>query len=257
MEFQQIQLEIKDYIAVVTMNNPPVNATTPRMQEELTYCFDMFSDRDDVRVAIITAAGKMFCGGLDLKVRASTVPEPGQSWATRRAWRECTYSMMECKKPVIAAINGPALGAGIGIASSCDILVASTLAEMRLPEINVGLLGGAKRSMRLFGHSKVRRMMFCGTPVKADELKQLGVVESVVAPEKLMEEAMSIAREIASKSPIAIKLAKIGVNAIEEMSVRDGYRFEQDMTAELGRYEDSKEAMRAFVEKRPAVFKGR
>ena len=257
MELQQITLEVADYVAVVTMNNPPVNATNARMQEELTWCFDSFSDRDDVRVAVLTGAGKLFCGGVDLKAKAGATPAPGDQWASRRAWRECTYSMMECKKPVIAAINGPALGAGIGMAASCDILIASTLAQMGLPEINVGLLGGAKRTMRLFGHSKVRRMMFTGYRVKADELKELGVVECVVPPEELMNTAMDMAREIAGKSPIAIKLAKMAINTIEDMSVRDGYRFEQDMTAELGRYEDSKEAMRAFVEKRPPKFTGK
>ena len=257
MDFQQIKVDIKDYIAVVTMANPPVNAMSLQMQAELTRAFDSFSDRDDVRVAVITGSGKMFCAGADLKRKTGHVPEPGDQWADRRSWRECTYSIMECKKPVICAINGPALGAGLGLVASCDILIASTTAELRLPEINVGLLGGARRSMRLFGHSKVRRMMFTGRGVKAAELEKLGVVEEVVPPEQLMDTAMEIAREIAAKSPIAIKLAKIGVNAIEEMSVRDGYRFEQDMTAELGRYEDSKEAMRAFVEKRPAVFKGR
>jgi enoyl-CoA hydratase len=93
--------------------------------------------------------------------------------------------------------------------------------------------------------------------VKAPELKELGVVECVVPPEELMNTAMGIAREIAGKSPVAIKLAKIAVNTIEDMSVRDGYRFEQDMTDELGRYDDSKEAIRAFMEKRPPKFTGK
>ena len=218
--------------------------------------FDSFNDRDDVRVAVLTGSGKMFSAGADLKHK-NKERQPGDSWAEKRSWRECTYSVMECKKPVICAINGPALGAGLGMVASCDILVASTTAELRLPEIGVGLLGGARRSMRLFGHSKVRRMMFTGRGVKAAELEKLGVVEAVVPPEQLMAAAMEIAVEIATKSPIAMKLAKQAVNAIEHMSVRDGYRFEQDMTADLGKYEDSKEAMRAFVEKRPAVFKGR
>lgn len=256
MEFQDIQVEVKDYIAVVTMANAPVNAMSLRMQAEITRAFDSFNDRDDVRVAILTGSGKMFSAGADLKHK-NKERQPGDAWAEKRSWRECTYSVMECKRPVICAINGPALGAGLGMVASCDILIASTTAELRLPEIGVGLLGGARRSMRLFGHSKVRRMMFTGRGVKAAELEKLGVVEAVVPPEQLMEAAMEIAVEIATKSPIAMKLAKQAVNAIEHMSVRDGYRFEQDMTADLGKYEDSKEAMRAFVEKRPAVFKGR
>jgi enoyl-CoA hydratase/carnithine racemase len=163
---------------------------------------------------------------------------------------------LECKKPVIGAINGAALGAGLAIAASCDILVASESASLGLPEIDVGLLGGGRHTMRLFGCSRTRRMMFTGYRVPADECYRLGVVESVVPPDQLMEAAMVLAREIAAKSPIAIQLAKTSLNAIEEMSLRDGYRFEQNMTVELGKSEDSKEAMRAFSEKRPPVFTG-
>jgi len=257
MELQGITLEVKDFVAVVTLANPPVNALSLRMQADLTRVFDSFNDREDVRVAVLTAEGQTFSAGADLKARTGRTLEAGERWGQRRLWRECTYSIMECKRPVIVAINGPALGGGAALVASCDILVASTNAEIRLPEINVGLLGGARRSMRLFGHSKVRRMMFTGRGVKSTELEKLGVVEQVVAPEQLLATAMEIALEIASKSPIAIKLAKQAVNTIEEMSVRDGYRFEQDLTAELGRYEDSREAMRAFVEKRAPKFTGR
>lgn len=111
--------------------------------------------------------------------------------------------------------------------------------------------------MRLFGHSLTRRMMFTGYRVPADELYRLGVVESVEPSEKLLEAAQTMAADIASKSPIAMTLAKHALNTIEEMSLRDGYRFEQSMTGELGKYEDSKEAMRAFAEKRSPVFKGK
>ena len=111
--------------------------------------------------------------------------------------------------------------------------------------------------MRLFGHSLTRRMMFTGYRVPGPELYRLGIVEACVPQEELMDVAMELASEIASKSPIATSLAKHALNTIEEMSLRDGYRFEQNMTAELGNYEDSKEAMLAFAEKRPPVFKGR
>ena len=208
MEFELLKVTIQNYIALVELANPPVNAMSLKLQAELTRCFDSFSDRDEVRVAVLTGQGKMFSAGADLKHKLGKVPEPGDRWAEKRSWRECTYSVMECKKPVICAINGPALGAGLGMVASCDILIASTAAELRLPEIGVGLLGGARRSMRLFGHSKVRRMMFTGRGVKAEELEKLGVVEAVVPPETLIDAAMEIAREIASKSPIAMKLAK-------------------------------------------------
>jgi enoyl-CoA hydratase len=118
-------------------------------------------------------------------------------------------------------------------------------------------LGGGRHAMRLFGHSKARRLMFTGQRLAGAELYRLGVVEECVPAEKLMETARTLAAEIAGKSPIAMKLAKHAMNAVEFMTLRDGYRFEQNMTAELSKYEDSREAMRAFVEKRPPVFRGR
>jgi len=252
-----VDVEIADFVATVTLNSPPVNACSPALMSELTLAFDRLSDRDDVRAVVLAANGKVFCAGADIKARAGLVPQAGDHWQGSRLARETFYSIMECKKPVVAAIQGPALGAGLGIAASADILIAGEAGSLGLPEINVGLLGGGRHAMRLFGHSLTRRMMFTGYRVPASELYRLGVVEQVVPTEETLDAAKAMAADIASKSPIAMMLAKHALNAIEEMSLRDGYRFEQSMTGELGKYEDSKEAMKAFAEKRAPVFKGR
>lgn len=241
-------------VALVTMNQPPVNALSAILRSELTETFDAITDRSDVRVAVLTGAGKVFCAGADIKARQTRTGAAGEAWAHSRAGRECFHSIAECGKPVIAALNGAALGAGLAIAASCDILVASERAVLGLPEIDVGLLGGGRHAMRLFGHSRTRRMMFTGMRVDGAELYRLGIVEACVAPDALMDEAMSLARNIASKSPEAIRLAKHALNTIEEMSLRDGYRFEQNMTHALSSHPDSAEAMRAFLEKRPARY---
>jgi enoyl-CoA hydratase len=251
-----ITCEIKDHIALVTMNNPPVNAQSPEFHDGMKEVFDRISDTPDVRVAVLTGAGRVFSAGADIRSRAGKVREPGEQWASSRRGRETFHSIMECKKPVIGALNGPALGAGLAVAASCDILVTAERGSLGLPEIDVGLLGGGRHAMRLFSHSLTRRMMLTGYRVPGPELYRLGIVEACVPSEDLMEAAMGFAREIASKSPTAIVLAKHALNTIEEMSLRDGYRFEQGRTAELGKYEDSKEAMLAFAEKRPPVFKG-
>jgi enoyl-CoA hydratase len=251
-----ITCEIKDHIALVTMNNPPVNAQSPEFHDGMKEVFDRISDTPDVRVAVLTGAGRVFSAGADIRSRAGKVREPGEQWASSRRGRETFHSIMECKKPVIGALNGPALGAGLAVAASCDILVTAERGSLGLPEIDVGLLGGGRHAMRLFSHSLTRRMMLTGYRVPGPELYRLGIVEACVPSEDLMEAAMGFAREIASKSTTAIVLAKHALNTIEEMSLRDGYRFEQGMTAELGKYEDSKEAMLAFAEKRPPVFKG-
>jgi enoyl-CoA hydratase/carnithine racemase len=257
MDTQFIRCDVQDYIALITMDRPPVNAVNAQFHQELMLVCDTMSDRDDVRVAVLTGAGRVFCAGADIKERAGREREPGEIWQHSRNAREAFHAIVECRVPVIGALNGAALGAGLAIAASCDMLIASENAVLGLPEINVGLLGGGRHTMRLFGHSKARRMMFTGQRLSGAELYRLGVVEACVPPERLMDTARTLASEIAAKSPVAIRLAKHAMNAIEFMSLRDGYRFEQNMTAELSRYEDSKEAMRAFVEKRPPVFQGR
>ena len=137
--------------------------------------FDRMSDLDEVRVVVLTGAGKMFCAGADIKTRASLKMKPGDRWAhsrwahSRRA-RELRYSIIECKKPVLAAINGPALGAGLGIAVSCDILLCSENACLGLPEVDVGLMGGGRHAMRVCGHSLTRRMMMTGDRIPDAEL---------------------------------------------------------------------------------------
>ncbi|MNL45638.1 2,3-dehydroadipyl-CoA hydratase [compost metagenome] len=141
--------------------------------------------------------------------------------------------------------------------ASCDILLAASTAVVGLPEINVGLLGGGRHGMRLFGHSRLRRMMLTGLRVDGDELYRLGIVEASVPAEALMDRALELAHELASKSPLASVLAKQTLNAIEDMSLRDGYRYEQDMTAAIAKTEDAQEARRAFLEKRAPVFQGK
>lgn len=253
MELLAVQMQ--DHIAIVTMNNPPVNAQNQAFFEAVQHTFDALSDNRQARVAILTGAGRCFSAGVDLKSRAAETAGPGAGWHGSRLAREAFHAVLECQKPVIAAINGPALGAGLALAASCDILVAADKAVLGLPEIDVGLLGGGRHAMRLFGHSRVRRMMFTGMRMSGEELYRLGVVEACVPSERLMETALELAWQIAAKSPTAIRLAKRALNAIEFMTLRDGYRFEQDMTAQLMITDDAKEAVMAFLEKRPAVFK--
>lgn len=254
MELQLIRLEVSDYIALVTMDAPPVNAQNAQFNTEMAYAFDSISDREDIRVAILTGAGKVFSAGADMRARPN-LSEAGERWQHNRRARESYHAIRECTKPVIAAINGPALGAGLAVVASCDILVAAEEASLGLPEINVGLLGGGRHAQRLFPHSTLRRMMLTGYRVPGPELYRLGVVEACVPRDEVVAKAREIATEIAGKSPYAIRLAKQSLNVIEELSLRDGYRYEQNMTVQLGGHPDSKEAMSAFLEKRPPNFK--
>jgi enoyl-CoA hydratase len=257
MELEQFRLDVADGIATVTFDRPPVNAQNRRTREELIHIFDTLSDRDDVRVAILTGTGNMFSAGADLKERVDLVHEPGDYVRHNRLAREFFYAVTDCSKPVIAAVNGPALGAGFVLMLACDIMIASDNAYFSMPEINVGLAGGARFLMEHVARSKVRSIYFTGRRVPAAELYRLGVIEACPPREKLMETALDLAREIASKSPLAIRHVKRALNTIEEMPVRDAYRFEQTVTVELSHTEDAREAQRAFVEKRKPEFKGR
>lgn len=255
--FQSLRLSIADHVATVTLDRPPVNAQTRATQDEIALCFDQLSDLPEVRAVILTGAGRVFSAGADIKARVAAAPTPGGDRQHLRSARESYHAIMECKKPVIAAINGPALGAGLALVASCDILVAAEEAELGLPEVTVGLMGGCRHAMRLFGHSTVRRMMFTGERLRGPDLFRRGVVEACVPQAELLPAAQAIASRIAELSPAAVQLAKHSVNTIETMSLRDGYRFEQDMTMQLSQTPDAIEAKRAFLEKRRPVFSGR
>jgi enoyl-CoA hydratase len=257
MKLEYFRLDVADGIATVTFDRPPVNAQNRATREEFIALFDTLSDRDDVRVVILTGTGDMFSAGADIKERVDLVHEPGDYLRHNRTVREFFYAARDCTRPVIAAVNGPALGAGFGLALACDIVIASDNAFFAMPEINVGLAGGAGFLMEHFGRSKTRAMYFTGRRVPAAELHRLGAIESVVPRAELMKAALELAREIAAKSPLAVRHIKRTLNTIEEMPVRDAYRYEQSVTVELSHSEDAREAQKAFLEKRKPNFKGR
>ena len=256
-DLTQLNYELNNFVATLTLNSPPVNALTRTLNDELTLALDRISEMDEVRVVVLTGAGKVFCAGADLKGRASVIKGPGDLPAHSRRTRECFHAIRECAKPVICAINGAALGSGVAMAASSDILIASEKASLGQPEVDVGLLGGCRHAMRLFNHSRLRRMMLTGMRVPAAELYRLGIIEECTTPEDLMPKALELAATIASKSPVSTRMGKHTLNVIEDMSLRDGYRYEQDMTALIGKTDDAKEAQRAFAEKRAPVFTGR
>lgn len=256
MSESHLRLEVSDGVALVTMDRKPVNALNRAMRRQMVACFDEISEREDIRCAVLTGSNGVFCAGADLKDRPdSTVA--GDFLEHNRITRETGNSIRECAKPVIAAINGAALGAGFGLAAACDILYASETATVGMPEINVGLAGGASMLKTVFGRSTLRRMFFTGQRLSAQDLLRRNVVEEVLPPEELLPHAMALAREIASKAPLALIYAKRAANMVDLMPQRDAYRFEQEFTMALAKTEDAREARAAFLEKRAPVFKGR
>lgn len=256
LDKKNVRVELDGMVALVTLDRPPVNALDRATRYELIEIFDEISQRDDIRCAVLTAAGKIFCAGADLKDRPAA-DDPGDFLAHNRAIRETGNAIRECDKPVIAAVNGVALGAGLGLMAACDIYYASEEAKFGMPEINVGLAGGAALIQSMFSRSTARRMFFTGARLTAAELKQENVIEEVTSAKDLLPTVMAVAQDIASKAPLAMKYAKHTANMVEDMPQRDAYRAEQNFTMALSKTEDAREARMAFLEKRDPVFKGR
>ncbi len=257
MTFRHLELTVVDHVATLTLARPPVNALNREIRSELLAAFDQLHDRDDVRVVVLAGRGKCFCAGADLQERASMSGAPGEGRELNRLVREVFHAILQCGKPVIASVHGPALGAGMALALCCDLIVASEEAIFGMPEVDVGMAGGVKFLQRYFTPSQARMLLLTGRRVPAAELHRLGVVQEVVPSAALAAAAASLAREIADKSPLAVQMLKRSFNAVEELSLGDGYRIEQDMTLALVKTEDAQEAKRAFLEKRKPVFKGR
>lgn len=253
MNFQTLKLAIDGGVAVVTLARPPVNAQNVALRAEITQAYDLLNDRADVLCIVLTGEGRCFSAGADLKDRPSA-DEPGAYWRHNRNVRETFNVIAESSKPTIAAINGAAIGAGFALAVSCDIWLASENAYVQMPEIDVGLAGGAALLQEVFGKSRARRMFFTGMKVSAQELYRLGLVEACVPLAELMPQAMAIAREIAAKSPTGLHYAKEAMRLTAVMPTREGYRHEQNMTYALSRTPDAQELRAAFLDKRAPRF---
>ncbi len=250
-----LQLTITDNIAVVTLDRPPVNALTIALYEEIAHLFESFAERVEVRCVVLTAAGtKAFCAGLDLHefLAASVADDEERAAVVRR----CFAAVRHCAVPVIAAVNGPALGAGCVLASVADIRLASPNARFSLPEINVGRCGGTAHLGRHLPQGVLRHMVFTGLPLSVDDAWRFGFVQQIVPPEALMTRAMELASLIASKAPLGQRLGKKSMNEAEFLPVEEGYAGEQVYSTRLMRTADAREATRAVVEKRPPVWSG-
>jgi enoyl-CoA hydratase len=254
-ELTAIELEITGSVAIVRLANPPVNAVNRAMMLELHAAFQAISHRRDIAAVVLSAQGeRAFCGGIDLK---ATEPDPQRKLAgelidSGSLWRDAQHALRHCAVPVVAAVDGPAIGAGFGLVALADIIVASERATLGLTEINVGLLGGSSKALRMVGPYKTRMMFFSGELVSAAELHRYGAVERLVAPGEAESAAISLARQFAAKSPIAMRMAKESLLRVEAMAfdVEAAYRVEQDYTIRLSGFEDSREARAAFLEKR-------
>jgi len=248
-----VDVNVENGIAEVLLNKPPVNAFDSKEWAQLAELFTRLGRDESVHVVLVAAEGRGFCAGVDIKELAA------ESTVITKVNKGCydTFAAIhDCPVPVIAAAHGFVLGGGVGIVGSCDVIFASDDATFGLPEIDRGALGAASHLLRMFPIQKVRRMLYSGEPISAQEAYRLGALEAVVKREELRGVARELAAKIAEKSPKAVRLAKESLNGIELLDVKRSYRFEQGFTLELYTSPDSQEARDAFVEKRDASFEG-
>jgi enoyl-CoA hydratase len=255
-DYKYLRWEVDGTVATVWLDRAPVNAVNQEMYREIRRLFsDISVLGDDVRVVVLAGAGKHFCAGNDLNEFLSMTPEnaPDRMFEVRQAF----FAIHDCPIPVIGAIQGTAVGTGLAIAASCDFVVAAEGAKLGVTEIAVGVMGAAKHLSRLVPQPQMRWMFFSGEPARVEDLVGLGALVAVVPPDELLSEARRRAEQIARHSPVAIRFAKRSLNQIEFMDLKSGYEFEQGLSGELAAYEDSKEAQRAFFERREPVYTGR
>ena len=252
MSYNCIKTEKQGHILVVTMNRPEVyNAVHVDMHNEMADCWDAFGADQDLWVAVLTGAGeKAFCAGNDLKATA----KGGSTAKMTPTGFAGLSSRFDLEKPIIAAVNGFAMGGGFETALSCDIILASESAKFALPEVKVGFFAaasGVQRLSRYIGRLAAQEMMYTGRTIDAHEALRLGCVNEVHAPDQLMARALEKAEQLCTVSPSAVKATK---RVLNDMYVRDGMKdsiaYSRDVLEDLRRTEDFKEGVTAFVEKR-------
>jgi enoyl-CoA hydratase len=246
-------VSVEKGVAELILDHPPVNAFDSAGWAHLAEVVTGLGRSEDVRVIVIAAEGRGFCAGVDIKELAA---DASRITKVNKGCYDAFAAIHDCTVPVIAAAHGFVLGGGIGIVGSCDVIYAAEDASFGLPEIDRGALGAASHLLRMFPIQKVRRMLYSGESITAQEAYRLGAVEAVVTREELRPTARQLAAKIAAKSPKAVRLAKESLNGIELLDVKTSYRFEQGFTLELYTSPDSQEARDAFVEKRDARFEG-
>ncbi|MHA1567880.1 MAG: enoyl-CoA hydratase-related protein [Alphaproteobacteria bacterium] len=260
MAYQNIRLEVEDGIAVVFIDRPKaLNALNSATLKELGNAFDKVTKDKKIRAAILTGGGeKAFVAGADISEMVNFNPVKAQTFA--KLGQELLLAIENCPKPVIAAVNGFALGGGTEISMACDFIYASTKAKFGQPEIKLGIIpgfGGTQRLPRLVGRAMAKELVITGDMIDAQEALRIGLVNKVVEPEQLLETAKATAKKIAGYGQVAVKAALDCINKGLDVDLADALFIERQAFAILCSTKDQREGMKAFLEKRPAEFKDR
>lgn len=260
MDYQDILYEVRDSIAFITINRPKVlNALRMNTKHELEDAIDTIGKDDSILGVIITGVGRAFIAGSDIS--EINVNAKGEETVEMSSKAHLLFNKFEALgKPIIAAVNGYAMGGGTELALACDIRIASSKAVFGLPEVDLGVApcyGGTQRLPRLVGTGIAKEILYTARKVYAEEAKAIGLVNKVVEHAELMNEAEAMMKQIIKNAPIAVKYCKFMVNKGIEMTLIDGLKYEAEVAGILVETEDAKEGVNAFFEKRPPVFQNK
>ncbi len=258
MAYETLIVEIEDHVGLIRLNRPDaLNALNGQLLGELATALATFEENDKVRAIVLTGSEKAFAAGADIK----EMSEKGfVEMFTSDYFTPETEALLRCRKPIIAAVAGYALGGGCELAMMCDFIIAADTAKFGQPEINLGVIagiGGTQRLTRFVGKSKSMEMHLTGRFMDADEAERSGLVSRVVPAKKLLEDAMATAAKIAEKSTLTSVAIKEAVNRSYETTLREGVLFERRLFHALFATKDQSEGMNAFLEKREPQFRGK
>lgn len=257
--YETIKYEVSEGIALVTINRPKaMNALNGQVLDELYAAFNEFEKEDAAKVAIVTGEGKAFVAGADIAQMKDSNPIEGRALIAK-GHKVMNY-MESIEKPIIAAVNGFALGGGCELAMACDFRIASEKAKFGQPEVNLGIIpgfGGTQRLPRLVGKGMAKYLIMTADMIPAEEAYRIGLVEKVTAPDDLLPACQEIAKKIMTKAPIAIGIAKSTINNGYDLDLRAGSMLEVEAFASTFSSEDKQEGMAAFLEKRAPEFKNK
>ncbi len=257
--YKTIKVEIEDSIAYLTINKPEVlNALDGQVLEEISRAIGEIEESKEAKALIITGEGRSFVAGADIGAQSVLDMEGGREWGRNGSAIFRRLELMSI--PTIAAVNGFALGGGCELAMACDMIVASEKAKFGQPEVSLGItpgFSGTQRLARKVGKAKAMEMILTGDMIRADEALRIGLVNKVVTPEKLMEEAKELAGRILKNGPLAVKYSKAAIVRGLQMDMDSAIAMENELFAMCFATEDQKEGMKAFLEKRPAEFTGK
>lgn len=259
MDYNTIKYEVNGYIAKITMNRPKaLNALNSEVLDELNKCLDEVKANKDLRVLIITGEGRSFIAGADIKEMSELDGLEAKAFGNKGL---SVFRKIETLPiPVIAAVNGFALGGGCELAMSCDIRIASNKALFGQPEVGLGLIpgfGGTQRLQRLVGQGWAKYLIYSAENIKADKALEIGLVQDVVEVEELEERVNTLAEAIASKAPIAVRLSKEAINTGAQVDIDHAMRIEENAFGLVFTTEDKNTGTKAFINKEKAEFQNK